>query len=228
MQTNSSRKLPELIAGIFQETGIPLNQETGRDLLFYFKELSRWNRVTNLTGIKDPEALVIKHLGDTLLLLSHIPKDVKTALDIGTGAGVPGLLMKIIRPDMDVVLAEAAKKKCSFLKFIVAGLNLQDIYIEEKLVSPENPPDHLAKNGFDLIVSQATGTVKWFVQTASDFLAPDGSMIILKGPAAREELEHYADFMNEAGLSVSVMEARLPVTGHKRLLIKSTLGAIQE
>ncbi len=220
LQTSNFPKLPELISRLSQDTGISLDQTARQNLLFYFTELYNWNRVTNLTGIKDPEALVLKHLGDTLLLMGNIPQNTRTVLDIGTGAGIPGLLMKLIRPGLYMVLAEAVKKKCSFLYFIMARLGLSNIFITNRLITPQNPPEFMPENGFDIIVSQAAGSVKWFVETGLDFLAPKGSMFLLKGPSGEQELEDHAGFLNQRGLYPCVQRKLLPLTGHRRLILE--------
>ncbi len=224
LQTNSFPKLCDIIQRVCRNAGVSINKKTEQDLLFYFTELHKWNRVTNLTGIREPESLVLKHLGDTLLLLANVPEPVETVLDIGTGAGIPGLLMKLIRSDLYIVLAEAAKKKCSFLKFICASLNLTDIWIEEKRIAPDNPPKHLPSKGFDLIVSQAAGSVRWFVETGLDFSSSTGSMILLKGPSGEQELSRHQEFLKNKGLCHSIINAYLPVKGHRRLIIRLEKG----
>ncbi len=219
LPTKSCRNLPDLIAALFQRSGLSLDSATAEKLLFYFTELHKWNKVINLTGIREPEGQVIKHLGDTLLLLSHMDIEAKTVLDIGTGPGVPGLIMKIIRPDLYMVLAESVRKKCSFLRFICASLNLNGIYIEEKRIAHDKQPDHLPANGFDLIVSQAAGSIKWFVKTGLDFVCSSGSMILLKGPAGKQELDKQRGFLESMGLYYSLINTSLPMEGHQRLLI---------
>lgn len=223
MQTNSFQKyLPEIIERVGRAASFPLDKRQSDRLAFYFSELLKWNRVTNLTGIKDMETLVIKHLGDTILLLKQIHSHtgtIKTILDIGTGAGIPGLILKLITPEFNMVLAEALKKKCSFLRFVVARLALKNIFVEEKSIGPANPPKHLPENGFDLIVSQATGSVRWFIETGIDFMAPSGSMVLLKGPAGESELKKNREFLKKKGLCYDLIRTRLPILRHQRLLI---------
>jgi len=226
LQTNNSQKLDEIISRIGLETGYILSPKVQQDLQLYFQELQAWNKKINLTGIKELGTLVQKHLGDTLLLLEHMPKGVHTVLDIGTGAGIPGILMKIIRPELYMVLAEGVKKKCSFLKFIIAKLGLKDVFVEQRLIGPQTPPRHLPALGFDLIVSQATGSLKWFVETALGFLAPEGSMIMLKGPSGWEEIKSCQFFLQQAGLSINTIETSLPIANHKRLLIECKFSSL--
>ncbi len=226
LQTNKPQQnLHEIIQRVASAALFSLDFQSEKQLLSYFQELDRWNRVINLSGIRDQERLVIKHLGDSLLVLKHVALDadgLETVLDVGTGAGIPGLVMKIIRPELYMVLAEAVKKKCSFLRFVCAGLKLRDIYIEQGLISSKHPPDHLPDGGFQLIISQAAGSVKWFVDTALDFLAPGGRMLILKGPAVREELKDLSGFFQALDLEINVIESRLPLLNHRRLLVEIT------
>jgi len=219
LQTKNSRDLSKLISELFLQAGIPSGEAARRDILAYFVELRIWNRVTNLTGLRDPEHMILKHLGDTLLFLKHMPQDINTVLDIGTGAGVPGLLIKIIRRDILVVLAEATRKKCSFLRFVSARLGLQGIFIEEGFLDKANPPRHIPEGGFDIIVSQAAGPVLWLADTAVDFLAPDGMLISLKGPACQGELDESLPRLKAGGFHVSVVRYAIPVSGRQRVMI---------
>jgi len=227
LQTNPIQILSDSIDLVSNHSGLYIDAEVRQDLLFYFTELHTWNKTTNLTGIKDPRDLVFKHLGDTNLLLKIVPETVKTVLDIGTGAGVPGLVMKMIRPELKMVLAEAAKKKCSFLRFVSADLNLKGIYIEEGMLKPTKAPSHMPEGGFDLIITQATGSIRWFAQTGSGFLAPSGRMIILKGPSVQKEMEEALNFLDEKGFCFHVHRARLPVLEHPRSLIELWPKAVE-
>ena len=220
LQKNKSQSsLHEAIEQIKRAFSRPFDPDQQERLLLYFSLLHQWNKSINLTGIKEPELLVYKHLGDTLLFDRAIPPKASNLLDIGTGAGIPGLLLKILRPNLNVVLAEAVKKKCSFLRYVISVLDLSDIHIEEKRLEANKPPEHMPAPGFDVIVSQAAGSLKWLLNLSLPLLKQKGTIIAIKGPAVADELSELEENVKQLGLSVKVAKDRLPILDHTRMII---------
>ncbi|MCY4554195.1 MAG: 16S rRNA (guanine(527)-N(7))-methyltransferase RsmG [Candidatus Poribacteria bacterium] len=109
----------------FKRHGFPLTMYQAAQFDRYRAELLRWNEHINLTAITDEDEIIHKHFLDSLSVLEHItPKKGDTVIDIGTGAGFPGIVLKIYVPDIRLTLVEASKKKASFLKFLIPQLNL--------------------------------------------------------------------------------------------------------
>jgi 16S rRNA (guanine527-N7)-methyltransferase len=108
----------------FNHYGFPLTEHQVAQFNLYRTELLRWNEHINLTAITDNDEIVHKHFLDSLSVLEHISlRSGDSVIDIGTGAGFPGIVLKIYMPDIRLTLIESSKKKVSFLKFIVAQLN---------------------------------------------------------------------------------------------------------
>ena len=108
----------------FNHYGFPLTEHQVAQFNLYRTELQRWNQHMNLTAITDSDEIVHKHFLDSLSVLEHIAlRSGDSVVDIGTGAGFPGIVLKIYMPDIRLTLIESSKKKVSFLKFIVAQLN---------------------------------------------------------------------------------------------------------
>ncbi len=188
-------------------------------LAAYFTELDRWNRRINLTGLKSMDEMVFKHLGDTLLLAQNMPKNVHTVLDIGTGAGIPGLLLKLIHPELNVVLVDAVRKKVSFLKTAIAKLNLTGVWAEHGRAGDPGVPKHMPQEGFDLITSRALGSISSLLKIALPLLSPAGTIIAMKGPGGPAELGKSMNILQKKGVKIKILEKNLPVLGHKRCLI---------
>lgn len=93
-------------------------------LSVYLDLLMKWNARTNLTAIRDPETIVSRHFGESLFLAAHLPPETRTVLDLGSGAGFPGLPLHLLRPDLAVTLAESQGKKSAFLREAVRSLGL--------------------------------------------------------------------------------------------------------
>ena len=109
----------------FEQYGFPLTTHQVAQFDRYRTELLRWNKHINLTAITDADEIVHKHFLDSLSVLEHITlKSGEAVIDIGTGAGFPGIVLKIYVPDIRLTLVEASKKKGSFLKFLILQLNL--------------------------------------------------------------------------------------------------------
>lgn len=112
--------------------GVSVTPEQSKSFIIYLDQLKAWNRTTNLTSITEDVEIVIKHFIDSIAVLNAVDFEANSLVfDIGTGAGFPGIPLKIIRQDLRMVLIEPSKKKASFLRYIVGLLRLQQMEIYE-------------------------------------------------------------------------------------------------
>jgi 16S rRNA (guanine527-N7)-methyltransferase len=120
----------DLLLRSCRQIGLNLTEEQAAQFMIYLSQLLQWNRITNLTSITDPQKIVIKHFVDSLTALAatSFPSQA-IVIDVGAGAGFPGLPLKIVRRDLRLVLIEPVKKKCSFLTSIAGLLKLSDVSI---------------------------------------------------------------------------------------------------
>jgi len=184
----------------------------------YLAELKKWNKSYNLTGLRTDEDIVIKHFLDSLLYLKVIPKYVTSLADVGTGAGFPGLPIKIMRPQTILYLIESSGKKCAFLRHITKRLDIENAFIVEKRVENISPAEELPAVG--AAVTRALFSVNEFLEKASHIVRPGGFLVLSKGPKAVEELKAVRDLKSD----VTVL--KLPMTDIKRYLITLTLPPI--
>ena len=124
------RALREFLVTSTKALGISLTELQIRHFLVYLSQLLDWNRTTNLTSITDPFEIISKHFVDSLTALSAFKFPFQSiVVDVGTGAGFPGIPLKIVQNDLRLVLVEPSQKKCSFLYSIVGGLKLEHVSI---------------------------------------------------------------------------------------------------
>ncbi|MFH0725352.1 MAG: 16S rRNA (guanine(527)-N(7))-methyltransferase RsmG [Pseudomonadota bacterium] len=204
-------------------TGFQMDQ-----LALHSAELIRWNRKTNLTAITTPEEIAVKHVLDAMAPLPHLPAS-GTLLDIGSGGGFPGVVLKILRPDLSATLIDASRKKVSFLSHVIRTLGLKDIsalQARAEALAGEPPYAHR----FDVIVSRALCALDAFVAMALPLLAPDGLLIAFKGRPEEAEAEiaivpAYAKSTvtnktsEDRGLAISSVIYRLPRLNIERTLV---------
>lgn len=148
----------------------------------YLDLLEKWNRVYNLTAIRDRARMVTHHLLDSLSILPHVRGP--NVLDVGSGAGLPGIPIAIARPALRVTLLEANQKKSAFLTQAVGELRLANVTVVTERVESW----HTATR-FDAIVSRAFADLGEFVAAAGRLLAPRGVMAAMKGVYPYEEIE---------------------------------------
>ena len=166
---------------------ISLSARQIEKLLDYLALLVKWNSVYNLTSVRDPQQMVIQHLLDAMSSLFAF-KGAKKVLDVGTGGGLPGIVIAIwameAEPDMQVHLIDTVKKKTAFLTQVKAELGLEKVTVHsghvEKLAS---------ETMFDVITSRAFAELIDFVNLSGHLLEQDGSMIALKGKKPDEEIQ---------------------------------------
>ena len=150
--------------------------------------LLRANRAFNLTAITDPEQVAIRHFADSMAPMTHIPKGSSVA-DLGSGAGFPGLVMAVFRPDLRLVSVESSRKKANFQKYSALELGLDNISIfniraEDLTISTDNP-------GFDVVTARALSSLEAIVSWAEPILAPGGKIIAMKGRKGPDELDDF-------------------------------------
>ncbi len=191
-------------------------------LTAYFELLMEWNRRVNLTGFHDGAAAVEKHLGDTITLLPHLPAEPFPLLDIGTGPGVPGLLLAVLRPDIEVWACDAVRKKVSFVLFCAARLELKNLKVLHQRLDPRVESSSLPSCFFKVVVSQAMTSAGGLARLAAPYLAHDGYIIAMKGSYPEGDRERDSVVFNKLGVSARVIPTYHPTTGGERCLVVIT------
>jgi len=200
-----------LIQGL-KELNISCSPEQIGSFMTYLSELKKWNRAYNLTSLKKDEDIIIKHFLDSLLFLKAVPEGELRLVDAGTGAGFPGIPIRIIRPEINITLIESKRKKTAFLRHIARSLKLDDLKVLEQRF------EHLGKEherAYDLVVSRATFDISEFLRMACRYVKDGGRLILNKGPRLSEELER-------PGAAEAVREVlllRLPIINDERNLV---------
>ena len=184
---------------------IPLDAPAQDRLVAYLQLIGKWNKVHNLTAVREPGQMVVLHLLDSLSVLPHLA-GAKTILDVGTGAGLPGIPLAIARPDLAVTLLDSSHKKATFLRQAKAELALANVEVACERVENWRPAAL-----FDIVVSRAFAELADFVVQAGHLVAPGGAMLAMKGVYPFEELarvpaSHRVE--NVVALTVPTLEAQ--------------------
>ena len=152
----------------------------------YLKELIEWNKKFNLTSITDPAEIRIKHFEDSLTLLQFVPLTDQSVIDIGAGAGFPGIPLKIVCPGIKLTLLEATRKKADFLRHIVSLLNLKDVEViwgrAEELVKDK-------KGKFDIALARAVAKMDVLSGWCLPFVKSGGLFVAYKGEKVEDEVK---------------------------------------
>lgn len=180
----------------------------------YWRELQEWNSVTNITSIKSLKDTIIKHFLDSLSVVENLPGSGRLA-DIGSGGGFPGIPVAIVRPDLKVVLIEAARKKANFLRQVVRVIGLKNVAVYH------GRAEALATDGrFECIVSRAFSSMETFLRISAPLLAEGGIVIAMKGKKNEQEMREAEQEMRKARLII--IEKRhfmLPFHGGTRTIV---------
>ncbi|MBU5611820.1 16S rRNA (guanine(527)-N(7))-methyltransferase RsmG [Geomonas azotofigens] len=198
------------------ELGLDLTPAQLHALDLFAEELKKWNRKINLTAITDDEGIAVKHLVDSLSLLKVV-RGPATMLDIGSGGGFPGIPVKLVQPDLEIVSVDAVVKKISFQKQAVRLLNL--VGFAALHVRAETLAAQYA-GYFDYVVSRAFSDIPSFVAMALPVLKEGGRVVAMKGKNAAEEVVAAEGELEKLGARVeSVQDFTLPCSGDARSLV---------
>ena len=174
------------IQGLRQLDAHVSNEQIDQFLL-YRQELLEWNARFNLTAITDPDEILFKHFLDSLSLLAVYDKPQARVLDIGAGAGFPGMPLKLLRPQWQVVLLEATGKKVTFLQQMIETLHLQDIKAVHGRAE-EMAHQRAYRASFDLVTARAVASLPTLLEYAAPFCRVGGRIIFPKKGDVTEEL----------------------------------------
>lgn len=147
----------------------------------YKEQLKKWNKIHNLTGAKKEE-LMDKFIYDAVFPVSFLPK-VRTILDIGTGAGFPGMILAFALPETEVILCEPLQKRASFLQFIKADLGLKNVTVANCRVQDLEP------RPIDLVTSRAVTDTAMLMKLSEPFVHPGSKLLFYKGERVFDEVD---------------------------------------
>lgn len=171
------------------DLGLELNAGQEQALLTYLEQLQRWNRSYNLTAVRDPEQMLVQHVFDSLSIIPSINKELykntvnKVMVDVGSGAGLPGVVLAIMCPDATVHCVDTVEKKATFIRYVAGVLRLSNLQAHHARV--EKLPAFEA----DLVVSRAFSSLVDFVTLAGRHVSAQGRMLAMKGREPTEEIE---------------------------------------
>ena len=199
-----------------KEMGLVLSDENIQAFELYVGELKKWNRKVNLTAITADSEIVDKHIIDSLVFASYV-HDGESVLDIGSGAGLPAIPLKIVKPMVSVVSVDSVGKKILFQRHVARLLKIDSF--EALHTRIENMPKADTRR-FDVITSRAFSQLDLFVSLAAPLLASGGRMIAMKGPSAIEEMRKSEERLFNLGFVISAVHSyKLPSNAGERNLI---------
>ena len=172
------RQADELCSGI-EEMGLDIDARQQELLLKYVTLLHKWNKVYNLTAIRDPQEMVSHHLLDSLAVLPYMWPG--RWLDVGCGAGLPGLVLSIVRPQWQFILLDSNSKKTGFVQQAIIELNLKNVSVCCSRVE-----DYKPATLFDGIISRAFASLGEFLKITRHLMAERGRWMAMKGWAEKE------------------------------------------
>jgi 16S rRNA (guanine527-N7)-methyltransferase len=149
----------------------------------YLELLAFWNQRINLTSVRDPEGIREKHFADSLALVPHVPPEARTLVDVGSGAGFPGAVVALARPDLAVTLVESNRKKTAFLETIRRELPIPNVTVAAARLEAFLPAH---RRGFDVAVSRATWDLLEWLALAPDLVRSGGLVLAMEGALLHE------------------------------------------
>lgn len=207
-----------------QALGLTLSAEQEEKLLSYLAQLQRWNRSYNLTAIRDPEQMLIQHLFDSLSIVPAVNSILykntvnPVVVDVGSGAGLPGVVLAIMFPAAAIHCVDTVEKKATFIRYAAGVLRLPNLQAHHARI------EHLPPFQADLVVSRAFASLADFASLAGRHVAPHGQLLAMKG---REPLEEIEELSSTTSWRVGGMDTlQVPELDAQRCLVWLTQQGI--
>jgi len=201
--------------------GIEITRDDADKFLRYMSALKDWNTRINLTAITNDEEIITKHFLDSLTIAPLITPSAKI-IDVGSGAGFPGIPLAIIRPDLEMLLLDSLNKRINFLNHIISELSLTNIRTAHaRAEDASHAPAH--REAYDYAIARAMAPMVALAEYCLPYVAVGGSFIAMKGTKCEEELACAIGFIEELGGELNAIhQAQIPHTDitHKLAVFK--------
>ena len=199
-----------ILAQGIAEAGLPIDEQKQQKLLAYLTLMQKWNKVHNLTAVRDADEMVVLHLLDSLVVLPFI--DGKALLDVGSGAGLPGIPLAICLPDLKVTVIDSNNKKVSFMRQAKAELGIENLEVLGGRVEEIAP-----NRKFDMVISRAFSDLDLFISLTHQLCDAQGKWLAMKGVYPEAEL---AELEKNTGITASkIEELKVPGLAAQRHLV---------
>jgi len=200
-----------------KEFGIYLDGKAIESFELYLKELLKWNEKFNLTAIRTEKGIVLKHFLDSLSVCPHLP-NISSLLDIGSGAGFPGIPLKIVQPSLEITLVDSVRKKVDFQRHILRVLGLKGI---EAIYGRVQDKEILVSMGgrFDFVVSRAFTDLQNFLLLSFPFVKKGGIVLAMKGELDNKEIQLFSEKEKTRYRLQKTIPFSLPFSDFKRTIL---------
>ena len=212
-----------LLRDCCEQMGVSLGEKETEQFMTYLSLLLEWNEKMNLTAITEPREVVLKHFADCLSLVPCVEwRDGMRVIDVGTGAGFPGIPVKIACPEIELTLLDSLQKRIGFLQEVGSQLGLEGVhYVHSRAEDGGQNPQY--REGFDLCVSRAVANLSVLAEYCLPFIKVGGRLAALKGPDAAAEAEQAKGALKKlGGRLVEIKDVAIPHTdlSHKLVFIE--------
>ena len=180
----------EILVNGASELGVALEKDQIEQFSTYLSELKEWNKRINLTTIVEEHAVVVRHFLDSLAPLRYL-KGCQRLLDLGSGAGFPGIPLKIVKPDLSVTLVDSKEKKVLFQRHVLRTLGLKDGICAVHGRAEDLALNEKYKESFDAVISRALSSLESFITLGLPFLKRGGRFIAIKSKKGLEEAKQF-------------------------------------
>ncbi|MCR4345717.1 MAG: 16S rRNA (guanine(527)-N(7))-methyltransferase RsmG [Sulfuricaulis sp.] len=206
-------KLEKRLQQGLREMGLELPPPAETKLLNFLELLEKWNKTYNLTAVRDPEQMVPRHLLDSLSVLPYLHG--LRVLDIGTGAGLPGIPLALARPDLEFTLLDSNAKKTRFATQALHELGLKNVAVVQERVEKFHPTEK-----FDTLIARAFASIPDMLAASRHLCAPNGRFLVMKGVFPQEELAAVTD-----GYRAEVKQLTIPgLDAARHMVILATVN----
>lgn len=203
-----------------KEIAVELNDNHVRVLLKYLEQIKTWNEKINITSIEDDKEIIKKHFLDSLAGLKFVGTTLPgKMIDIGTGGGLPGLAIKIVKPESDITFVDSSGKKIKVLESICTTLGINNYQTISANIEKLGR-DTLYREKFNIVLSRAVAPLNVLLEYGLPLLRPNGKMIIYKGPSVDKEVENSTNALEVLGGEIKEKSYfYLPFSDYSRVIL---------